>query len=113
MKQEQLDFILSQGYKKYPTYLPTFSIREHKLFAKQVPTTILCSCNEKEPQFIINYTCCSIHNKNAEVFSICIRASNKLGTWYSLEAYSLSFEELVDRLSRIEIELLQAWEPLA
>ena len=112
MKQEQLNFILSQGYKEYPTYLPTFPEREHKLFCKPVSTAVECTSNAKEPQYNISYTCCSIHNIDTDFFSIYIRASSKSGTWYSLEAYSLSFAELKDKLRMLEFELKLAWENL-
>ena len=110
--QEQLNFILSKGYKEYSTYLPTFPEREHKLFCKPVLTKVDCSCNEKSPSFSIAYTCCSIHNKDAEFFSLYIRACTKSGTWYSLEAYSMSFKELQEKLDLIEEKLTRAWEDL-
>lgn len=112
--ESQLILFLSteKGYKECPTYAPNYPEIAHRLFYKQANTNINCSSNEKPPQIIVEYFSYIIQNKEAHNITISLRAADKTDTWYSLEAYSLHFNELKEKIDTIEQSLVKLWETL-
>lgn len=66
-----------------------------------------CACNEKQPQFAV--TPATSQLKSIERCEIGISAETPNEVWFELKAYSLTADELKEKLPDIERQLIGAW----
>lgn len=113
LENQLMIFLLSKKeYKECHTYAPNYPEIAHRLFYKQANTNINCSNNEKPPQIIVEYFSYVLQSKETHNITVSLRASDKTDTWYSLEAYALTFNELKEKIDTIEQSLTKLWEAL-
>ncbi len=109
---ELKDHLVEAGFQPYinPTHFRTSKTDWYA--CRKVETERECECNEgKRMQLTVWPYKSTIHDKTYESVEVDITGEYK-GVWYKLQAYSLSPDELVEKLDSIENSLVAAWNSL-
>ena len=82
-----------------------YAYRRSKIPARE------CECNEKKfMQIVLKPLKFSMHGHDVE--SVEIEIVGQYDNWYNLNAYGISFEEVIEKLPKIEASLVAAWNAL-
>jgi hypothetical protein len=71
----------------------------------------VCDCNEKSLQLVVRPFKMQFYDNLHESCEVDVTGEFD-GVWYKLQAYSMSHEELLERLDEIEGNLIRAWGAL-
>ena len=111
--EEMLEkFLISNGYGRVPAPTVRFPETYRAYYTKAVATKNLCSCNESEPQFLVEVLTISVHTRTEVIVSMFIRGADSNGTWFSLDSYSMGYSDIRERLEEIETKLTNCWNSL-
>ena len=109
-------YLTNKGWKQYPSQSLVYPEVVRELWCKEllgVPELKKCTSNEEAPVLCLDIV--QFGNGlvvSAELINIYIRGQVEDATWYTLEAYSLSFQEVYARLHEITAKLCIAWNTL-
>lgn len=68
-----------------------------------------CRCNDKNPQFVVNYSNIDIHGESRQSITVDLTAEGDEKLWYSLRVYGLFVDEYFEKREKIEKDLIAAW----
>lgn len=108
IEQDVHDFLKSNGYRYYPGRFE-WPLAEKALYQKRVENESVCETNDG---LFINVHLVRYMDSSNRSFEIEITAE-KTELWWKMMAYSLSENELFERLSEIENTLTKMFNSIA
>ena len=107
-----IQFLLDSGYKEIPFSLPLFPReQEIRMFCKDTKASY-CTSNESSPSICLYQRKTRYNGIEQLTYDINIAGEVEGKSWYTLEAYSLDADTVIDQLSNIEVKLIRAWNSL-
>ena len=111
MDNDLIKFLITNGYKEYPSMKYSKEENESRLFCKSVNTKFHCFCNNKSVQICVNYHDFILPDTAIiGMLDIGITACSNADLWYQLKCYSITPNDLINNLVKLERDVIRAWE---
>ena len=107
------EWLKDKGFHEYPNVLASVENECKWIACKRQKSKYVCESNYDKPGIrvvVLPHKWCIGGNECASV-DVEIRGEAN-GIWYTLQAYSLSWEELPAKFDQVADALLRAWESL-
>ena len=108
--RELEQYLVGNGWKEYPTFPPRWPEVLNRLWHKPLQGIVDCTSNNKPPNLTLSAV--KFDRPNSLCITVYVRGEVEETTWYTLEAYSLSISELMQREAEITTKLCRAWNSL-